>query len=65
MQTYASDVRSCGDQAATIIRSMRVDQGQGLEQDLGYAPATDNPVDNIIIMDAMQKYANQPHGMWR
>jgi hypothetical protein len=64
MQTYANDARSRGD-ATTTIRSMRIDQGPDLETDLGYAPVTDNNVDNIIAMDVMQKYSNQPHGMWR
>jgi hypothetical protein len=65
MQSYTQDIRSCGGQAATIIRSMRADQGQDHDTDLGYAPVSDHHVDNIIAMDDMQKFGSQSQGMWR
>jgi hypothetical protein len=65
MHPFATDIRCCGDQAATIIRSMRVDPGQNLETDLGYVPVPDNHVENIIAMNTMQKYGSQSHDMWR
>jgi hypothetical protein len=65
MQSYPQDIRSCGDPAVTIIRGMRVDQGQDHDTDLGYAPVSDHRVDNITAMDDIQKYGPQSQGMWR
>lgn len=66
MQTYTSDIRSSGDQAANTIRSIRIDQGQDFQTDLGYVPVTGDQVDNVNAMNDMQKYGNhQSHGMWR